>query len=268
MSPSESPSPIATPSTVASESPIAVAIVVPVHDEAELLERCLTALTAAVGVAQRAHPGLAVATVVVLDACSDSSAAIAERWPVRTVTVDARSVGTARRVGVGTALALVAGAAPGAAARRDETIWIATTDADSAVPANWLVHQLELMTAGADVVLGTVKPDFGDLTIEHAAHWTATHPRGRPAGNVHGANLGIRASVYLAAGGFADRDEHEDVELVRAATALGAVVRASDENEVITSGRFAGRTPGGYARFVHETHLRISGLTDAMSPER
>ena len=107
-----------------------------------------------------------------------------------------------------------------------------------------------------------VHPGFvtaADLTVEHAAHWLATHPPGHPAGNVHGANLGLRADVYLAAGEFADLDQHEDVELVRAARATGARVRATDGNEVVTSGRFWGRTAAGYAAFVRETHERIAG---------
>lgn len=239
-------------------TPLAVAVVVPAHDEAELLEACLGALTAAVGAAHAAGPEVAIATVLVLDACTDASDVLARRWPVETIAIDAHRVGTARRLGVETALTALA-------ARGDiraEAIWIATTDADSTVPENWLTHQLELARDGADVVLGTVRPDFADLTPQHVAYWLDTHVRGMPPGNVHGANLGLRASTYLAAGGFGDLDEHEDAELVRAAVAAGAVVRASDEHEVVTSGRFAGRTPGGYAAFVRDVDDRLRHAPD------
>ncbi|WP_223878547.1 glycosyltransferase [Microbacterium radiodurans] len=228
-----------------------VAVVVPVHDEAALLGECLTAIARAVEEARRTRPGIRVVTVVVLDACTDASEEIALSSPVEIVRIAARNVGTARRVGVSAALEALGDPAPG------ET-WVSTTDGDSAVPSSWLSHQLELAADGADVVLGTVRPDFADLTPEHAAHWTATHPRGLPAGNVHGANLGLRADVYLAAGQFADLDEHEDVALVRAARAAGARVEVTDENEVVTSGRFIGKTPGGYAAFVRRTHERIA----------
>ena len=231
----------------------AVAVVVPVHNEAELLHDCLAALSATLAHTGRTHPHVRVCAVVVLDACTDASEEIARLFGVRTLRIDARNVGTARRVGVSDALAAL-GDVPSSA------IWISTTDGDSTVPEPWLSHQLELHAAGADVVLGTVRPDFADLTAEHAAHWVETHPRGRPAGNVHGANLGLRAHTYSAAGGFADLDQHEDVALVRAARDLGARVVATDENEVITSGRFWGRTPGGYAAFVRATHERIAGL--------
>ncbi|MEW1836289.1 glycosyltransferase [Microbacterium sp. NPDC079995] len=229
----------------------AVAIVVPVHNEAELLDDCLAALTAAIEHTRRTHRGVQISTVVVLDACADASARIARSWPVRTIDIDARNVGTARRLGVAAAVAEL-GSPPA-------DVWISTTDGDSVVPVTWLSHQLDLRAAGADVVLGTVRPDFADLTLEHAEHWLHTHPRGRPAGNVHGANLGLRAGVYLAAGGFADLEQHEDVALVRAARAQGARAVATDENEVVTSGRFLGRTPGGYAAFVRATHERIAG---------
>lgn len=230
----------------------AVAIVVPVHNEAELLGGCLAALSAAVAHTQRTHPGVVVSTVVVLDACTDASEQIARSWAVRTLRVDARNVGTARRLGVAAALARL-GNVP-----LRET-WISTTDGDSAVPVSWLSHQIDVAAWGADLVLGTVRPDFADLTSEHAEHWLATHPRGRPAGNVHGANLGLRADTYFAAGEFGDLDQHEDVELVRAARATGARVRVTDENEVQTSGRFWGRTSAGYAAFVRATHERIAG---------
>ena len=231
----------------------AVAVVIPVHNEADLLRDCLAALRAALAHTGRTHPHVRISAVVVLDACTDASEEIARSFAVQTLRIDARNVGTARRVGVNDALAAL-GDVPSSG------IWICTTDGDSTVPDHWLSHQLELHAEGADVALGTVRPDFADLTAEHAAHWVETHPRGRPAGNVHGANLGLRADTYLAAGGFADLDQHEDVELVRAARALGARVIATDGNEVITSGRFWGRTPGGYAAFVRATHERIAGL--------
>ncbi|WP_425838134.1 glycosyltransferase [Microbacterium sp. PA5] len=231
----------------------AVAVVIPVHNEADLLRDCLAALSAALAHTGRTYPHVRISAVVVLDACTDASEEIARSFEVRIHRIEARNVGTARRVGVNDALAAL-GDVP------SSRIWICTTDGDSTVPDHWLSHQLELHAEGADVALGTVRPDFADLTAEHAAHWVETHPRGRPAGNVHGANLGLRADTYLAAGGFADLDQHEDVELVRAARALGARVTATDDNEVITSGRFWGRTPGGYAAFVRATHERIAGL--------
>ena len=69
-------------------------------------------------------------------------------------------------------------------------------------------------------------------------------------GHVHGASLGIRADVYAAAGGFDAIAEHEDVDLVQRCRVLGANLHASASAEVLTSGRFIGRTPGGYAGYL------------------
>ena len=227
----------------------AVAVVIPAHDEEALIGRCLASVTRAVARAREREPGLVATVVVVLDACTDTTAPQARRWPVEVLEISARNVGTARRVGIAHALASLGAVAEGT--------WIAMTDADTVVPRDWITHQLDLMDAGIDLVLGTVRPDFADLSARHAAYWRATHPRGRPPGNVHGANLGVRASTYAAAGGIRDLIEHEDVALVRAVRALGAREHASDVHEVETSGRFTGRTPGGYAAFLRRVHAWV-----------
>lgn len=227
----------------------AVAVAIPAHDEEALVGRCLASVGRAVTHAREREPGLFATVVVVLDACGDTTAEQVRRWPVEAVEIDARSVGTARRVGVAHALSGLDVPL--------EDAWIAMTDADTVVPRDWITHQLDLMDAGVDLVLGTVRPDFADLSARHGAYWRATHYRGRPPGNVHGANLGIRASAYAAAGGIPDLVAHEDVGLVRAARALGVRERASDVHEVETSGRFTGRTPAGYAAFLQHVHAWI-----------
>ncbi|MDQ1085264.1 MULTISPECIES: glycosyltransferase family 2 protein [Microbacterium] len=227
----------------------AVAVVIPAHDEEALIGRCLASVGRAVAAAQQRHPDLVATVVVVLDACSDTTAPQARRWPVHRIEIEARNVGTARRTGVAHALSLL-DASP-------HDTWIAMTDADTVVPRDWLTHQLDLADAGVDLVLGTVRPDFADLSARHASYWRATHHRGRPPGNVHGANLGVRASTYAEAGGIPDLVEHEDVALVRAVRALGARERASDVHEVETSGRLVGRTPAGYAAFLARVHAWI-----------
>lgn len=224
-----------------------VAVVVPVRDEELLVGRCLVALAAARG-ALLARGGCAVDVVVVLDACRDGSAdVVARHGGVRVVTLDAGDVGAARRAGVRTALEH----APADA----ERTWLACTDADSEVGTDWLVEHVRLADTGADVVVGTVHPDPADLTASQWATWRATHVPGRPNGHVHGANLGVRASAYLRAGGFTAAREHEDVDLVARLRATGARVVASDVVDVRTSGRPEGRTPGGYAGHLRATLL-------------
>lgn len=216
----------------------AVVVVVPVHDEQALLGRCLDSIAVAV-----AAVDLSTHVEVVLDACTDDSAVIAARYPFAVSHINAHLVGRARAQGVEAALAVHARVP-------ERRVWIANTDADSVVPENWLAVQLELAAAGADVVIGTVRPEFDDLHPRHQQLWLDTHIAGEPNGHTHGANLGIRASAYRAAGGFAALAEHEDVGLVEACRRAGAVIAASDAGEVLTSGRTVGRTPGGYAGFL------------------
>jgi len=216
-----------------------VIVAVPVRDEQELLARCLASV---VGAAAEVS-GPTVHVVVVLDDCRDRSPDIARAFPVDVHEVAARSVGAARAYGV--AVGLAASTAP------LSRTWIACTDADSVVPPNWLTSQLSRADAGADVVVGTVRPDPRDLTDDQLLAWSSTRVRGRPNGHVHGANLGVRADAYVRAGGFPHRPEHEDVELVRlVARDARHVVVPSDEADVLTSGRRLGRTPGGYAGYL------------------
>ncbi|KRC35843.1 glycosyltransferase family 2 protein [Oerskovia sp. Root22] len=221
-----------------------LAVVVPVNDEESLLPRCLAALGVAVGALRSARPTVRVEVVIVLDDCVDGSARIARAAPFTVIETCHRRVGAARASGVAAALERLGPGGSGS--------WVVSTDADSAVPARWLTHQLDLAEDGADVVIGTVRPDFADLSAEQREAWVATHAPGHANGHVHGANLGIRADVYLAAGGFPGVAEHEDVGLVERARLAGARVVASDAGCVLTSGRSTGRTPGGYARHLRE----------------
>lgn len=235
-----------------------VCVVVPVHDEQDLLGRCIAALRHAVAHEAERPGGVRTEVVLVLDGCTDGSAAIARLSPFRVVEVSSRRVGAARAVGVDVTLAAALEPGdPGAPSGGDgplglDQVWIASTDADSAVPAHWVSSQVAFADAGADVVVGTVRPDPSDLSPRQRAAWEATHVPGHANGHVHGANLGMRADVYRAAGGYPPVDEHEDVDLVARARATGAQVVASDDAWVLTSGRQQGRTPGGYARFLRE----------------
>ncbi|UTT63609.1 glycosyltransferase [Microcella humidisoli] len=226
-----------------------VGIVVPARDERDLIGRCLDSIIVAA-----AQVDARVSIVVVADSCRDGTAQAARAAAQRArasrncelvvLEIDAENVGIARSVGCRQAIA--AGCS-----------WLALTDADSVVPENWVGEHVQMQHAGFDVVIGTVRPDFDDLSAAHVRQWLETHEPGRPNGHVHGANLGVRASAYLTAGGFAPLAEHEDNELVARLVASGATVVATDRAEVMTSGRTLGRTAGGYAG-----HLR--GIAESL----
>lgn len=72
-------------------------VVVPAHDEQELLGACLDALSRA---ARWVAEGAVVRTVVVLDACRDGTADVARAYGVEVLTVSVHGVGAARDAGV------------------------------------------------------------------------------------------------------------------------------------------------------------------------
>jgi GT2 family glycosyltransferase len=220
-----------------------VAVVIPARDEAGSIDDCLAAVRHA---ADRVE--VPVRIVVVADGCLDDTAARARRHPgVTVLETEGSNVGGARAAGARLAL------------RRGAT-WLASTDADSTVPADWLTTQLDLARAGADVVIGAVHPRFADLAPDEIDWWHRTHDDGQALGNIHGANLGIAAAAYRRAGGFVPLPEHEDTDLVRRLRLSGAFVVATERGTVETSGRHVGRTPGGYARYLRDDLPRLAAV--------
>ncbi|MBX0300719.1 glycosyltransferase [Cryobacterium sp. 1639] len=219
-------------------------VVVPARNEESRLPRCLAALADAVQAVTEEFGADAptISVVVVLDLCTDASAAVVAGWPqFQALEVTAGSVGSARRAGVALLLPPSAGAAA--------NTWVATTDADSAVPRRWLAVQLALAGAGTELVLGTVLPDE-ELPEQERARWHGVHTLVDGHPHVHGANLGVRADRYLQAGGFSDVDSDEDVLLVTELRRLEARECRTALIPVLTSGRLQGRVPGGFGGYL------------------
>ena len=112
----------------------AVGVVVPVHNEEELLGLALGAVERAFS--EVLHWDIECQTAIVLDSCTDDSPAIARRWarslarregPHQSVVLRCRSagVGEARRAGAASLLRKWKMFNP-------RNIWLATTDADFA----------------------------------------------------------------------------------------------------------------------------------------
>ena len=223
--------------------PLAVGVVLPVHDEDQLLPAALDSLEGALR--QLAEHPIPCHTVIVLDACSDGSELIARRWRDRvgpdaaTVTaIEARNVGRARRIGAAMILEHFS-AVP------VERLWLATTDADSEVPPSWLTGQVDHYEAGAGLWTGRVAiSDRSGRPPETVHRWRQAYAaEARP---VHGASLGVAASTYLAAGGFPPLRTGEDRALHDAIVAIGARTGHGGA-PVITSARRVGRAPLGFA---------------------
>jgi glycosyltransferase involved in cell wall biosynthesis len=217
-------------------------VVVPAHDEEELLPACLAALRSAAGAA-----GVPVRLLVVADACTDATAAVAAAAGAEVIRIRARNVGAARAAGMARLLRRTEGTDP-AATELAET-WLATTDADTVVPPGWLRRQLGYADQGWDVVLGTVTvTDWAGHPPHAPAVFEARYAFGAgPHPHVHGANLGIRASAYLAAGGFRPLPTAEDHALLAAATEAGCQVLQAADITVETSARRQARAPRGFS---------------------
>lgn len=206
-----------------------IAIIVPAHNEEERIATCLRSLMKAAS-----HPYLAgepVSIVVALDACEDRTGAIARDMGAQTVEVDSRNVGIARQVGA--RLAVEAGAR-----------WLAFTDADSVVEPAWLAAQLALK---ADAVCGTIAvEDWGVYGERMQRHFDLTYTDVDGHSHIHGANLGVSAVAYAAAGGFPALATGEDVALVEALKSSGARIAWSRAPRVMTSVRPNFKAPGGF----------------------
>ncbi len=232
----------------------AVVVVIPARNEEMLLPGCLESVRDAAG-----RTEVPVGVVVVLDDCTDRTADICHRFGVESIHVYAGCVGIARAAGVTAALARCSS---------PETTWLANTDADTVVSESWLRTQIALGDDGADAVLGVVGLSAdapSELRAAHDSHYARRRRGNGTHTHVHGANLGVRASAYLACGGFPPLTAHEDRELVLRMQAIGGwtIVR-SDQVTVTTSARTESRCGAGFGADI--ARLVGSGPFTASAP--
>lgn len=221
-----------------------IAIVVPAHNEEVHIAACLQSIL--VAAACPALAGEAVQPVVVLDDCSDATGSIAKSFGVRCLKSRARNVGIARAAGAQAALA--------SGAR-----WLAFTDADSEVAPDWIAAQLRQRT---DAVCGTVQVrDWGCHGEDVRRHFQSFYRDCDGHRHIHGANMGLTASAYHAAGGFQPLVTGEDVALVQRLQACGLSIAWTAGARVTTSPRRHFRAPEGFG----STLLTLGGLAFAAS---
>lgn len=231
---------------------LAVGVVLPVHNEEELVQQALTSLDDAFGALKGREIDLRIA--VVLDSCCDNSVTMVEGWVRKQcrkkngllatiVACEASNVGIARGLGCTTLLEQFGYLDPG-------NIWIATTDADSQVPDDWLRMQVLQHESGVDLWCGRVAvSDWTSRDGEVATRWqreyeVESHP-------IHGTNLGFNAEIYLGVGGFNPSRVSEDRELCAAIEARGAVIHYESSVRVVTSARRVARAPLGFAHALN-----------------
>ncbi len=223
----------------------AMAVVIPVHNEEGLLGACLDSVRRAIVLA-----GVTSLVVVVLDRCTDNSDEVAAVYtgvmPLIVVEGDFCSIGRVRDAGVARARRYLSGTPA-------SSIWLANTDADTVVPATWLLQQRALADAGVDLLLGTVEPGPAQPSQDRAQSlWFSEHHLREGHPHVHGANLGIRLSELDRVGGFGNSRVGEDEGVARRVQDSHGRWRAIDTTRVITSSRRDGRAEGGFAAYLRD----------------
>lgn len=217
-----------------------IGVVIPARDEELTIDACVRSVARA-----GAHPALLEETVVVIvvcDRCQDATEAIASQAGAVTLACDAGCAGAARHLGARAALALGAR-------------WLCFTDADSQVGDEWLVEHL---SCDADLVCGTVTVEHWEQRHEHLSGLYAQHYHdGEGHRHVHGANLGISATLYRELGGFPLLASGEDVALVEKASARGARIAWTAGPRVATSARHDPRAPGGFGAYLNRLETAL-----------
>jgi glycosyltransferase involved in cell wall biosynthesis len=225
-----------------------IAVIIPAHNEAQHIGVCIRSVILA---AQHPHLGdEEVRVYVVLDSCNDDTERIARSLAVEVLEVDTRNVGVAREAGARAALS-------------SNARWLAFSDADTVVAADWLVQQLR---CGTDVVCGVISvTDWSGHSPAVRDNFVKTYRDADGHRHIHGANLGVSADAYLSVGGFPPRVSREDVALVEALVASGASIAWSAAPRVVTSARLDSRAPGGFGatlRAVSATLEEAPGKAD------
>lgn len=219
-----------------------ICVLIPAYNEEELLPRCLYSILEAALVIPRS---VSVDIILCVDSSSDNTASIGKRIIGKggaVLEISKKNVGIARHYATLEALKRYSGPLEGC--------WLANTDADCEVPGDWLETQLFWANKGMEAIAGIVKVDS---YTEHEAqvpelfekqyiiHADGTHP------HVHGANLGIRADVWQAIGGWNFLPTAEDHDLWSRLKVSNPAIVSLAELFVITSGRKQGRAPHGFA---------------------
>lgn len=244
----------------------AVAVVVPAHDEEETIEACVESIFSA---ARRSRWRLPVSVCIVADRCTDNTeqrvrhvGSEIARFEVVS-QVRSRPLGAVRNLGARRAVALLPRV-------RIDRLWLLHTDADTTVPETWIDDHLRHAHRSADAVAG--RADVQDYSAITARAQRRYQEHLRSSENqlthchVYGANLGVRANLFRAVGGFPDISNGEDHGLWCRLLEAGASVRQPNDVRVRTSGRTHGRASGGLANLLRTLSLEEATNSSWWSP--
>ncbi len=233
-----------------------IIVVVPARNEEKLIGACLASVLDALSRAAQVIDRVAI--VAVADGCTDRTCEIANAvlgsQPLSLVTeCDLGNVALVRSLGVHVGRRLLG-------STRSDRTWMASTDADTTVPDDWLLHHLAAASRGIRAVAGVVEIESFDGLPAIAPRVFAENytdlllPEGDHP-HVHAANLGVRLDAYDDSGGWGCLPRSEDRDLWTRLQRVGARVESPRDLRVVTSGRAIGRVPGGFAECLREQVL-------------
>ncbi len=218
-------------------------IAVPARDEEASIDECVHSIVEACEAA-----GLPFQVHVAADSCTDGTVAKLDALrnvhdELRVALGDWGNAGAARRAAVDSFLGTER-----SCRWSPSSTWLANTDADCIVPRDWITSQLRY-ASWCDAVAGIIDLDQGQVSPLVYRRFVATYQKdGDTHPHVHGANLGVRLSAYLAAGGWSNELEvGEDHRLWQDLHRSGSILWPSTQVRVVTSARTHGRVEGGFA---------------------
>lgn len=222
--------------TTLKRRPQKIGIVIPAHNEADSISACLDAIKQAIA---QLSSDIAVQTVVVLDSCDDNTLSKVQNAHVDWLSCEFRCVGKVRDLGVRYLI-------------EQGADWIACTDADSVVEADWLMAQIKHLKAESTAMIcGVVSIDCWDALSESTKQQYLAHYQDcMNHRHIHGANLSFASQDYMAVGGFDELTCHEDVGLVKKFEQANLSIIWSNVVRVVTSSRLDARAEEGFAHFL------------------
>lgn len=222
-----------------------IGIVIPAHNEAMTIAQCLASVQTAI---EQLPLTIKASILVVLDSCTDDTQSIVKAEGVDYLCCDYHCVGQVRDMGIRHAIT-------------NGATWIACTDADSTVPMDWLLQQIEhISQQPTDMICGVVNVDsWAHLIPQTREDYIAHYQDKMGHRHIHGANLSFSSAAYLSVDGFAHLPCHEDVDLVKRFEDQGYAITWSNRVRVQTSSRLQARATKGFAAFLanlENNHLK------------
>jgi len=192
-----------------------VSIVLPAHNEADSIKRCLDSIISS------DYPAHRFETIVVDNSSTDGTPDLARQFPVQVYDLPNANVGAVRNYG----------------ARKAKGSILAFLDADCVVDSSWLKTGVNsLANLKVDVVGGGIKLGSSPSWVESFWLLECRHGSSRPT-ELIGCNIFIRKSVFESVGGF---NEHvtsgEDSDISRRLKTMGHSVPIDPDLAVVHLG--------------------------------